>query len=54
MWKDPIVEEVRSIRESLAAKHGFDIKALLLAAKKRQDRSKRKVVSFDPKKKPSA
>ncbi len=48
MLRDPIVDEVRRIREHEAAKHGFDIKAILAAAKKRQRRSRRKVVSFAP------
>ena len=51
MLKDPIVDEVRSVREGLAAKYGFDVKAILLAAKKRQSQSSRKVVSLVPKKK---
>lgn len=46
MPKDPIVEEVRRVREIEAAKHGFDVKAILEAAKTRQDRSKHKVVSL--------
>jgi hypothetical protein len=51
MARDPIVDEVRRVREDLAAKHGFDIKAMLVASKKRQRRSGHKVVSFVPKKK---
>jgi hypothetical protein len=54
MIKDPIVEEVRRIREEQAAKHGFDVRAILAAAKKRERRSKHKVVSFVKKKKLSA
>jgi ribosomal protein L14 len=46
MSGDPIVDEVRKAREGQAAKHNFDVKAILLAAKKRQRRSRRKVVSF--------
>ena len=46
MAKDYIVEEVRHIREEQAAKHAFDIKAILAAARKRQRRSERKVVSL--------
>ena len=46
MAKDHIVEEVRRIREEQAAKHAFDIKSILAAAKKRQRRSGRKVVSL--------
>jgi hypothetical protein len=40
--------------EEGAAKHGFKVKAILDAAKKRQQRSGRKVVSFQPKKKVNA
>jgi hypothetical protein len=54
MTRDPIVDEVRRVREDLAAKHGFDIKAILLASRKRQRRSRHKVVSFVPKKKVTA
>ena len=46
MSRDPIVDEVRRARESEAAKHRFDVKAILSAAKKRQRRSGRKVVTF--------
>lgn len=54
MAKDYIVDEVRRIREEQAAKYGFDIQAILAAAKKRQRRSGHKVVSLVPKKKLSA
>ena len=54
MARDPIVEEVRRVRQDEAAKYGFDIKAILVASKKRQRRSRHKVVSFAPKKKLSA
>jgi hypothetical protein len=54
MVRDPIVDEVRRVREDLAAKYGFEIKAILAASRKRQNRSRHKVVSFAPKKKPSA
>jgi hypothetical protein len=50
MTRDPIVDEVRRVREDQAAKHGFDVKAILAASKRRQRRSRRKVVSFVPKK----
>jgi hypothetical protein len=54
MARDPIVDEVRRVREDEAAKYGFDVKAILVAAKRRQRRSRHKVVSFVPKKKLSA
>lgn len=54
MPKDPIVDEVRRVREDQAAKHGFDVRAILAASKTRQRRSRHKVVSFVPKKTLSA
>jgi hypothetical protein len=54
MQRDPIVEEVRRAREHEAAKYGFDVKAILAAAKRRQRRSRHKVVSLVPKKQLSA
>ena len=50
MSRDPIVDEVRRAREAESAKHSFDLKAILSAAKKRQRRSGHKVVSFARKK----
>jgi hypothetical protein len=54
MLKDPIVGEVRRVRKIEAAKHGFDIKKILAASKKRQRRSRRRIVSFAAEKKLSA
>ena len=54
MADDYIVDEVRRLREEQAAKHSFDVKAILAAAKKRQRRSGRTVVSLVRKKTPSA
>ena len=52
--KDPIVEEVRRVRERLAARYGYDVRKIAAAARRRQKRSGRKVVSFVTKKKLSA
>lgn len=46
MWKDPIVEEVRAIREKRAQSHGFDLRKIMADAKARQGASDRPVVSF--------
>lgn len=54
MAKDIIVDEVRRIREEQAAKYSFDLKAILAAAKRRQRRSRHKIVSFLSKKRLSA
>lgn len=48
MTKNPIVDEIRRIREEQAAKYRFDIQEIMCAAKKRQDKSGFKVVSFEP------
>jgi hypothetical protein len=54
MADDYIVDEVRRLREKQAAKHDFNVRAILAAAKKRQRRSGRKVVSLIQKKTLSA
>ena len=46
MAKDTIVDEVRRSREGLAARHNFDIKAILVATGKRHRKSGHRVVSF--------
>lgn len=53
MERDPIVDEVRRAREVQAAKHGYDVKAIVTAARKRQRRSKRRIESFVHKPLPS-
>jgi antitoxin MazE len=45
MSKDPVVEEARKIREELAAKHNNDIREIPAAARKREQKSGRPVVS---------
>ena len=52
MWKDPIVEEVRSIREKLAESHGFDIRKIIADAKAKQGTSGHPLVSFAKGKRP--
>ena len=45
-WHDPVVEEVRRIREQQAAELDYDLKAIFERARRRQGQSKRKTVSF--------
>jgi hypothetical protein len=45
-WHDPVVEEVRRIREQQAAELDYDLKAIFERARRRQKQSKRKTVSF--------
>lgn len=49
MWKDPIVEEVRRIREEHAARFNYDLRAIYEDLKAQEKASGRKVVSFPPK-----
>ena len=49
MNDDYIIQEVRTIREQLAAQHAYDVRALFAAAKERQQESERKVVKLVPK-----
>jgi hypothetical protein len=43
---DPVVEEVRRIREEQAAELDYDLTALFERARRRQKQSRRKTVSF--------
>lgn len=49
MWDDPIVAEVRKIREEYAAQFKFDLQALCRALKEREQQDARPKVSFPPK-----
>ena len=49
---DPIVNEVREIRERLASQFDFDIRRIVADARRRQESSKSRVVSFETPNKP--
>jgi len=49
MWNDPMVEEVRRIREEHAARFGYDLKAIYDDLKKREKQSSREIVTLPPK-----
>ncbi|OFW30640.1 MAG: hypothetical protein A3J28_18705 [Acidobacteria bacterium RIFCSPLOWO2_12_FULL_60_22] len=49
MFRDPIVEEVRAIREAFAKEHGYDIKSIVQALQQEEARSGRRVLSLQPK-----
>jgi len=49
MSDDPIVAEVRAIRDRLAARFNYDIRAIAEDARRRQREGGRKVVSLPPK-----
>jgi hypothetical protein len=45
---DPIIEEIRAIREALAKEAGFDAEKIAEAARMRQVESGRKAVTLPP------
>ena len=48
MWEDPIVKEVRRIREEHSARHGHDLDRIYRELKKREKASGRHYVSYPP------
>lgn len=46
MWTDPIVEEVRRVRQAHAAKFNYDLNAIYADIKAREAASGRKYVSL--------
>ena len=51
MWRDPIVEEVRQLREAYAEEFNFDLWAIHRDLKEQEKASGRKIVSFRAKRK---
>jgi len=49
MWEDPIVEEVRRVREEHAARFHYDLEAIYRDLKAQDERDPRRVVSLPPK-----
>jgi hypothetical protein len=50
MWKDPLVEEIRKLRDQYASQHNHDIDAIFEDIQQRQAQSDKKMVSFPPRK----
>ena len=48
--KEPIIQEVRAVREKLAARFNFNVKSICENARKNQKKSGHPVVSFAGKK----
>jgi hypothetical protein len=44
-WSDPIVDEVRRVRDAYAARFNYDLRAIYRDLKEQEKRSGRKVVS---------
>lgn len=49
MFKDPIVEEVRTARQKHAAQFNYDLRKIAEDLRAKEQQSGRKVVSFPPK-----
>lgn len=49
MWNDPIVEEVRKIRDAHAREFNYDLHAICEDIRKQERRSRRKLVTLPPK-----
>ena len=49
MQKDPIVEEIRAIREAYAAQFGYDLDAIYRDLKEQEQEGDQELVSFPPK-----
>ncbi len=45
-WSDPIVDEVRRVRDAYAARFNYDLRAIYRDLKEKEKRSGRKVVSY--------
>ncbi|MBF0427051.1 MAG: hypothetical protein HQL66_14655 [Magnetococcales bacterium] len=48
MWQDPIVEEIRKIREEHAARFHHDLDAIYADLKRLEQESGRKTVTLEP------
>jgi hypothetical protein len=48
MWDDPIVEEVRKVREAHAARFNYDLRAIYQDLKRLERESGRTFVRFPP------
>jgi len=49
MWKDPVVEEVRKVRDEHAARFNYDLDAIYQDLKEKQRASGIRYVRFEPK-----
>lgn len=49
MWKDPVVEEVRRVRDEHASQFNYDVDAIVRDLKRQEAESGRVFVSYPPK-----
>jgi hypothetical protein len=48
LWRDPIVEEIRRIREEHAARFNYDIDAIAADIKRQEQENADRLVTFPP------
>lgn len=48
MWEDPIVEEVRKVRDAHAAQFNYDLQSIYRALKQEEAESGRKFMKLSP------
>jgi len=53
MIRDPIVEEVRAIRDAFAKEHDYNVKSIVQALQQDEAKSGRRVLSLQPKRLPT-
>jgi hypothetical protein len=46
IWSDPIVDEVRRVRDAYAAQFNYSLRAIYQDLKEKEKRSGRKIVSY--------
>ncbi len=49
MWEDPIVQEIRSIREAHSNRFNNDLQAIYQHLKEQEKKNEKKFVSYPPK-----
>ncbi|HBL31615.1 MAG TPA: hypothetical protein DD490_32740 [Acidobacteria bacterium] len=47
--RDPVIEEVRALRDAYAKEHGYDVKAIVAALQKEEAESGQPVITLPPK-----
>jgi len=52
MTRDPIVAEIRAIRDAFAKEHGYEVRAIVQALQREEAQGVRRRVSLQPKKVP--
>ena len=49
MWKDPVVEEIRAVRDEYARQFNYNIEAICRDLREQEARGDREVVALPPK-----